>query len=66
MKLGDVLKKWRVMSQLTLDQVSTQMNLTVPTLCRVESGKPMDGKTLAAIMGWLTMPEAPGNGKKRA
>ena len=53
MRLGNVLKKWRTMEDRTLREVSAEMRIPLPTLHRAESGKPLDGITLAAIMVWL-------------
>jgi len=52
-KLGEVLKKWRGWSELTVRDVAKDMGIAASTLCRIENGEMMDGRTLAAIMQWL-------------
>jgi transcriptional regulator with XRE-family HTH domain len=54
MKLGDVLRKWRKMEDISVREAAFRMGLTTPTLFRLENGKPMDGSTLAKIINWLT------------
>jgi transcriptional regulator with XRE-family HTH domain len=53
MKLGDVLKKWRQMSDLTVRQAAKEIGITFPTLSRIEKGISMDGTTLAKILCWM-------------
>lgn len=52
--LGDVLRKWRRASDLSLKDASLKMGVTLNTLSRIERGEAMDGKTLARILAWLT------------
>jgi len=42
------------MSDLTLREAAKQIGLSAPTLSRVERGLAMDGRTLAAILRWMT------------
>jgi transcriptional regulator with XRE-family HTH domain len=53
MNIGPVLKTWRHREELTLKEASVRMGVSISTLQKVESGKPLDGKTLAAILRWM-------------
>ena len=53
MRIGNVLKKWRVMSELDLRQGAKVLGLGHSTLFRIESGKVPDGETLIKLMAWL-------------
>lgn len=54
MQLGIVLRRWRIMSELTVREAARQMGIGASTLCRIENGELMDGQTLALILNWLT------------
>lgn len=54
MRLGEILRKWRIMSQLTVREVAVQIGILPSTYCRIENGKAMDGRTLAEVMTWMT------------
>lgn len=53
MKLGIVLKKWRLMAELDLRTVAKEIGIGAATLMRIERGHVPDGLTLARIMAWL-------------
>jgi len=53
MRLGEVIRKFRVMSELSQRDLAKQIGLNVSTLCRIENGEGMDGKTLAKVLLWL-------------
>ncbi len=53
MKLGEVLKKWRTMSDIGIRQVAKDIGISAATLSRIERGESMDGRTLALIQAWL-------------
>lgn len=55
--LGKVLKKYRMMSELTLRDVAYEMGISAPTLMRIESGSVPDGETLMAVFNWLMLKE---------
>ena len=61
MRIGDVLRKWRKMSDFTLKDAAKEIGVTLSTLARIESGEMMDGETLAKILTWLisSTPPAP-------
>lgn len=53
MKLGEVLRRWRRMSDLTVREAADQIGVPFATLSRVEQGEQMEGRTLAKILCWL-------------
>jgi len=53
MKLGEVLKKWRVMRDKTLREVAPELGISMATLQRIEAGKMPDGHSLALILAFL-------------
>jgi transcriptional regulator with XRE-family HTH domain len=53
MRIGDVLRKWRLARELTLRQVATEIGIGATALLRVEQNKNPDGATIAAILKWL-------------
>lgn len=57
-KLGEVLRKWRLMCEYDLRYAGHQMGLSAATLLRVEQGRDCDSRTLAKILAFLL--SAPG------
>lgn len=57
MKLGEVLRKWRLMSERDLRSVGAEIGISAATLMRLEQGRDTDGKTLAKVIAWLTKEE---------
>jgi len=53
MRLGEVLKKWRLMKEYDLRTASKLMGIGTATLLRVEMGHSPGGKTLARLLKWL-------------
>lgn len=53
MKLGEVIRRWRKMSDIGVREAAKQIGVSHGTLSRVERGLPMDGPTLAKILRWL-------------
>jgi transcriptional regulator with XRE-family HTH domain len=53
MKLGELLRKWRAMSELDLKQAGAQIGIAASTLMRIEQGKVPDGETLLKLMSWI-------------
>ncbi len=56
MRVGAVIRSWRVMREISLRDAASQIGTTAPTLCRLEAGKPVDGATLAKVLAWLLAP----------
>jgi transcriptional regulator with XRE-family HTH domain len=53
MRLGEVIKRWRKMSDINIRDAARSMKIAPATLSRIENGKDADSKTLAAILTWL-------------
>lgn len=53
MRIGQILRRWRLAEDLTLREVAKQMGVNFTTLSRIEQGQPMDGRTLATILAWM-------------
>ena len=60
MKLGKIIRKYRVTSELTLRDVGKEIGIGAATLMRLEQGRDPDGQTLAKVLAWLFSSE---NGK---
>lgn len=56
MKIGETIKKMRKAEGINLRDMSKRMNISVPTLSRIENGKEVTIKTYnkihAYIFGW--------------
>jgi transcriptional regulator with XRE-family HTH domain len=64
MKLGKVIRKYRVTSELSLRDVGKEMGIGAATLMRLEQGRDPDGATLTKVLIWLLRAEP--NGKPKA
>ena len=53
MKLGEVLRKWRKMSELDLRSAAKLMSIDAATLLRIERGHPPNGQTFMKVLIWL-------------
>jgi transcriptional regulator with XRE-family HTH domain len=53
MKIGEVLKAWRKLEDLTLTQMASKIGLPFQTYHSVEKGRPMSFDTYMAIRKWL-------------
>ena len=53
MRLGEVIRKWRMMSELTIRDAATMIGISSTTLHRFEGGDDVDGRTLIAVLKWL-------------
>lgn len=53
MKLGEVIRRWRKMSDLGVREAAKEIGVSHGTLSRIERGFPMDGATLARVLKWL-------------
>jgi transcriptional regulator with XRE-family HTH domain len=53
MKLGYVLNRYRVISELSLRDLGAEIGIGAATLMRLEQGRVPDGETLAKILTWL-------------
>jgi len=62
MKLGEVIRRYRVTNELTLRDVGKEIGIGAATLMRLEQGRAPDGVTLAKVLAWLL---ASTNGKPK-
>lgn len=53
MRLGEVIRKWRKMSDVGIRDISSEIGISHGTLSRIERGEPMEGETLAKVLHWL-------------
>ena len=66
MKLGKVIRKYRVTSELSLRDVGSEIGIGAATLMRLEQCREPDGATLTRVLMWLLRTEKPAiNGTKR-
>lgn len=58
MILGEVLRRWRLMSEKDLRTAAKEMGIEgAATLLRIEQGRSPGGDTLAKILSWLLTKE---------
>lgn len=65
MKLGTVIRKYRVTNELTLREVGQEIGIGAATLMRLEQGRDPDGATLAKVLHWLLSSESKNGSKKQ-
>lgn len=54
MRLGSILKKWRLISDLDLREAAEKIGIAPSTYLRIEQGKvPPHGETLIKLLHWL-------------
>lgn len=53
MKVGEVLKQWRLASKINVRDAAKIMGISAATLSRIERGENCDGHTLAKILTWF-------------
>ena len=53
MRLGEVIRKWRMMSELSIRDAAAMIGIPATTMHRLESGDDVDGRTLIAVLTWL-------------
>lgn len=53
MRLGYLLRKYRLVSDFDLRTVALEIGISTSTLSRIETGEKMDGDTLAKVLFWL-------------
>lgn len=51
--IGEVLRKWRIMSDLSLKQVAEMVGVKYVTIHNIESGGKMDSETQLKLIKWL-------------
>lgn len=53
MRIGEVFRKWRIMSERNLRDVAKETKISASTLSRIEHGKAVDGDTMIKLFHWL-------------
>lgn len=53
MNLGEILRKWRLMSELDIRSAAELMKTDASTLCRIEQGRAPSAATLRNILLWM-------------
>ena len=53
MRLGIVLRRWRLMSELDLRTAAKAMGTDAATLLRIESGRDPSLRTFTKILAWM-------------
>lgn len=54
MRIGEILRKWRISMELTQKEVALQMKITPSTLCRLEKDGSLPGaRALAKILNFI-------------
>lgn len=53
MKLGTVIRRYRVTNELSLREVGKEIGIGAATLMRLEQGRDPDGRTVAKVLAWL-------------
>lgn len=54
MKLGIVMKKYRLMMELDLRTLAKEIGISAPTLMRLEHGYDSDYRTFKKVLDWLS------------
>ena len=53
MKLGHILRKWRLMSELSVREAAKDVGLDKATYCRLEQGQMPSAETLVKVIIYL-------------
>lgn len=59
MKLGGVIRAYRMHREISLRALAKEIGISAATLMRVEHGYALDAKTFLAVLGWLTQEVKP-------
>jgi len=54
MRLGEILRKWRIVQERTVRDLAGEIGISPSTLSRIERGEVMDAMTFMQLLGWLT------------
>lgn len=60
MRIGMLLKKWRLVNELSIRQVAEEVGIGAATLYKIETGKPIDATTQLKLFNWLFAEEVKG------
>lgn len=53
MRIGEIIRKWRLMSELDLRTVGKQIGISAATLMRLEQGRDTDAATMFKVLAWM-------------
>lgn len=53
MRIGEVIRRWRKMSDIGIREAAQEMGVSHGTLSRIERGEEMTGTTMAKVLAWL-------------
>ncbi len=53
MRIGIILRKWRLINEITTRTLALELGISASTLNRIENGMVIDGPTLMKIFNWL-------------
>lgn len=62
MKLGEVIRGWRIHQEIGQRELAKEMGLSPSALCRLEAGDDVSCRTLADVMLWLIKDRKEENG----
>lgn len=65
MNIGKIVRKYRVVSEISGPMLAKQMEVTPSTLYRFEKGENILSKEYLKIMNWLTSDSENGKGGKK-
>jgi DNA-binding XRE family transcriptional regulator len=57
MRLGLLIKKWRLVNEIGPRELASEIGIAPATLYRIESGRALDALTLLKILNWLCNPK---------
>lgn len=57
--IGEVIKAFRNMHNISLREFAKRQGISAATAYRIESGKPMDQRTMSRLIAWLFEPNTP-------
>lgn len=53
MRLGTVLRRYRISQECTVRTLAQEIGISAATLVRIESGRPVSGLTFSKLIAWL-------------
>ena len=53
MRLGEIIRKWRIVQERTVRDLAAEIGISASTLSRIERGERMDAPTFMRLFGWL-------------
>lgn len=53
MRIGEVIRRWRKMSDIGIRDAAAEIGISHGTLSRIERGEEMTGTTMVKVLTWL-------------